>query len=125
MNQSKVALVADGTSYALLEGKAADLRKVAEGDFDTEWLSFTLGVKVVKDVDEAIAHMRKHNASHSDAILTNDIRSAERFVNAAAQQLFTSMPRRALLTVRNLVLVPRWLCRLRSCTPAVRWGWKS
>jgi len=83
MNQSKVALVADGTSYALLEGKAADLRKVAEGDFDTEWLSFTLGVKVVKDVDEAIAHMRKHNASHSDAILTNDIRSAERFVNAA------------------------------------------
>ncbi len=66
MNQSKVALVADGTSYALLEGKAADLRKVAEGDFDTEWLSFTLGVKVVKDVDEAIAHMRKHNASHSE-----------------------------------------------------------
>jgi len=83
MNQSKVALVADGTSYALLEGKAADLRKVVDGDFDTEWLSFTLGVKVVKDVDEAIAHMRKHNASHSDAILTNDIRSAERFVNAA------------------------------------------
>ncbi|MGF1714693.1 glutamate-5-semialdehyde dehydrogenase [Photobacterium chitinilyticum] len=83
MNQSKVALVADGTSYALLEGKAADLRKVIDGDFDTEWLSFTLGVKVVKDVDEAIAHMRKHNASHSDAILTNDIRSAERFVNAA------------------------------------------
>lgn len=83
MNQSQVALVADGTSYALLEGKAAELRKVAEGDFDTEWLSFTLGVKVVKDVDEAIAHMRKHNASHSDAILTNDIRSAERFVNAA------------------------------------------
>jgi len=83
MNNSKVALVADETAYALLEGKAAELRKVVEGDFDTEWLSYTLGVKVVKGVDEAIAHMRKHNASHSDSILTNDIQSAERFVNAA------------------------------------------
>ncbi|GAB3534698.1 glutamate-5-semialdehyde dehydrogenase [Photobacterium alginatilyticum] len=83
MNHNKVALVADEASFALLEGKAAELRKVADGDFDTEWLSFTLGVKVVKDVDEAIAHMRKHNASHSDAILTNDINAAERFVNAA------------------------------------------
>ncbi|WP_173424679.1 glutamate-5-semialdehyde dehydrogenase [Photobacterium sanctipauli] len=83
MNKSKVELVADEASYALLEGKAASLRKVAEGDFDTEWLSFTLGIKVVKDVEEAIAHMRKHNASHSDAIMTNDLQAAERFVNAA------------------------------------------
>ncbi|KMV31376.1 glutamate-5-semialdehyde dehydrogenase [Photobacterium swingsii] len=83
LNKSKVALVADESAYDLLEGKASELRHTVEGDFDTEWLSFTLGVKVVKDVDEAIAHMRKHNASHSDAILTNDIQSAERFVNAA------------------------------------------
>ena len=83
MNTGKVAMVADETAFALLEGKAAELRQAAEGDYDTEWLSFTLGVKVVKDVDEAIAHMRKHNASHSDSILTNDLRSAERFVNAA------------------------------------------
>ncbi|WP_299015976.1 glutamate-5-semialdehyde dehydrogenase [uncultured Photobacterium sp.] len=83
LNKSNVAFVADEAAYTLLEGKATELRKVAEGDFDTEWLSFTLGVKVVKDVDEAIAHMRKHNASHSDAILTNDILAAERFVNAA------------------------------------------
>lgn len=83
LNQSNVTFVADETSLALLEGKAAALRPVAEGDFDTEWLSFTLGVKVVRDVDEAIAHMRKHNASHSDAILTNSLQAAERFVNAA------------------------------------------
>ena len=83
MNNSKVAMVADESAFALLEGKAAELRKAVEGDYDTEWLSFTLGVKVVKDVDGAIAHMRKHNASHSDAILTNDLRAAERFVNAA------------------------------------------
>ncbi|ELR65177.1 Gamma-glutamyl phosphate reductase [Photobacterium marinum] len=83
LNKSNVTFVADEAAYGALEGKAAELRPVADGDYDTEWLSFTLGVKVVKDVDEAIAHMRKHNASHSDAILTNDLQSAERFVNAA------------------------------------------
>ncbi|PSU32092.1 glutamate-5-semialdehyde dehydrogenase [Photobacterium lutimaris] len=83
LNASNVDLVADENAYELLEGKAASLRRVAEGDYDTEWLSFTLGIKIVKDVDEAIAHMRKHNASHSDAIMTNDLLAAERFVNAA------------------------------------------
>ncbi|WP_369808744.1 glutamate-5-semialdehyde dehydrogenase [Photobacterium sp. J15] len=83
LNKSNVTFAADEAAYGALEGKAAELRPVADGDYDTEWLSFTLGVKVVKDVDEAIAHMRKHNASHSDAILTNDLQSAERFVNAA------------------------------------------
>ncbi|MCQ1057099.1 glutamate-5-semialdehyde dehydrogenase [Photobacterium sp. DNB23_23_1] len=83
LNVSNVDLVADENAYELLEGKAASLRRVATGDYDTEWLSFTLGIKVVKDVEEAIAHMRKHNASHSDAIMTNDLVAAERFVNAA------------------------------------------
>ncbi|MDV5171190.1 glutamate-5-semialdehyde dehydrogenase [Photobacterium rosenbergii] len=83
LNASNVDMVADENAYELLEGKAASLRRVAEGDFDTEWLSFTLGIKIVKDVEEAIAHMRKHNASHSDAIMTNDLMAAERFVNAA------------------------------------------
>ncbi|MGF1738374.1 glutamate-5-semialdehyde dehydrogenase [Photobacterium satsumensis] len=83
LNASNVDLVADENAYELLEGKAASLRRVAEGDYDTEWLSFTLGIKIVKDVEEAIAHMRKHNASHSDAIMTNDLMAAERFVNAA------------------------------------------
>nr|NKR04679.1 gamma-glutamyl-phosphate reductase [Escherichia coli] len=45
--------------------------------------SYTLGVKVVQDVQEAIEHMREHNASHSDAIMTNDLYNAELFVNTA------------------------------------------
>ncbi|MGR5312395.1 glutamate-5-semialdehyde dehydrogenase [Photobacterium damselae] len=83
MNAGKVALVADEAAFALLEGKASSLRLVQDGDFDTEWLSYTLGIKVVADVNEAILHMREHNASHSDSILTNDLMAAERFVNAA------------------------------------------
>nr|WP_086939828.1 glutamate-5-semialdehyde dehydrogenase [Thaumasiovibrio occultus] len=83
MNTQGVTLVAEPDAFALLDGKAANLRKVAEGDFDTEWLSLTLGVKLVSGVEQAVAHMRKHNASHSDAVLTNDLFVAERFVNAA------------------------------------------
>ncbi|MCL4112552.1 UNVERIFIED_CONTAM: hypothetical protein GTU68_063949 [Idotea baltica] len=59
-----------------------DQRDAVEGDFDTEWLSYTLGVKVVADVAEAIDHMRVHNASHSDAIMTNSLESSERFINS-------------------------------------------
>ncbi|NOI81793.1 glutamate-5-semialdehyde dehydrogenase [Vibrio tubiashii] len=77
----KVALVAEPKAKALL-GDAKELRDAAEGDFDTEWLSFTLGVKVVSGVEEAIDHMRVHNASHSDAIMTNSIENSELFINS-------------------------------------------
>ncbi len=82
MNQASVKLVATENAMAGLSG-AEQLQAAGEGDFDTEWLSYTLGVKVVVDVDEAIAHMRTHNASHSDAILSNNLQAVERFVNAA------------------------------------------
>ncbi|ENM5788415.1 glutamate-5-semialdehyde dehydrogenase [Vibrio mimicus] len=78
----KVAFVAEPKAKALMNS-AADLRDAQDGDFDTEWLSYTLGVKVVQDVQEAIDHMREHNASHSDAIMTNDLYNAELFVNTA------------------------------------------
>ncbi|TQQ51970.1 glutamate-5-semialdehyde dehydrogenase [Vibrio cholerae] len=78
----KVAFVAEPKAKALMNA-AAELRDAQAGDFDTEWLSYTLGVKVVPDVQEAIEHMREHNASHSDAIMTNDLYNAELFVNTA------------------------------------------
>ncbi len=79
--KGQVELVAEPKAKALL-ANADKLRDVAEGDFDTEWLSYTLGVKVVADVAEAIDHMRVHNASHSDAIMTNSLESSERFINS-------------------------------------------
>jgi glutamate-5-semialdehyde dehydrogenase len=77
----KVTLVADTSAKSLLAG-FEDQRDAVEGDFDTEWLSYRLGVKVVADVAEAIDHMRVHNASHSDAIMTNSLESSERFINS-------------------------------------------
>ncbi|EOU2463619.1 glutamate-5-semialdehyde dehydrogenase [Vibrio navarrensis] len=77
----KVMFVAEPQAKALM-GSADHLRDAQEGDFDTEWLSYTLGVKVVADVAQAIEHMREHNASHSDAIMTNSLENAERFINS-------------------------------------------
>lgn len=79
--EGKVTLVADTSAKSLIAG-FEDQRDAVEGDFDTEWLSYTLGVKVVADVAEAIDHMRVHNASHSDAIMTNSLESSERFINS-------------------------------------------
>lgn len=78
----KVTFVVEPKTKALMSS-ATQLRDAQAGDFDTEWLSYTLGVKVVRDVHEAIDHMREHNASHSDAIMTNSLCNAELFINAA------------------------------------------
>ncbi|CAH1538748.1 glutamate-5-semialdehyde dehydrogenase [Vibrio rotiferianus] len=77
----KVTFVAEPKAKALMT-QAKQIRDAGEGDFDTEWLSYTLGVKVVADVKEAIDHMRVHNASHSDAIMTNSLVNSELFINS-------------------------------------------
>lgn len=78
-----VELVAEESALALLQQGPAKVRAAVSGDFDTEWLSLVLGVRLVADVSEALAHLRAYNASHSDAILTNDLANAERFINGA------------------------------------------
>ncbi|ENP8452048.1 glutamate-5-semialdehyde dehydrogenase [Vibrio parahaemolyticus] len=77
----KVTFVAEPKAKALM-AQAKQIRDAVEGDFDTEWLSYTLGVKVVADVKDAIDHMRVHNASHSDAIMTNSLINSELFINS-------------------------------------------
>ena len=49
-------------------------------DFDTEWMALVLGLKVVANLDEAIAHIHAHSTEHSDGILTEDPAQAARFV---------------------------------------------
>jgi len=49
-------------------------------DFDTEWMSLVLGLKVVDGIDEAIAHTNTHSMGHSDSILTEDRENAARWI---------------------------------------------
>lgn len=53
--------------------------KASAVDFDTEFLSYVLAVKIVKDVSEAIDHIAKHSTGHSECIITNNEQNAELF----------------------------------------------
>jgi len=60
--------------------KDETIQEAGPDDFDQEWLSLILGVKAVKDVDEAIEHIKVHSTEHSDGILTENDSNAEKFV---------------------------------------------
>ncbi|HTW27674.1 MAG TPA: glutamate-5-semialdehyde dehydrogenase [Acetobacteraceae bacterium] len=57
-----------------------DLSAATEGDFDTEWLDAVLSVAVVDGVDAALAHIARHGSEHTDAIVTEDADTADRFL---------------------------------------------
>jgi len=55
-------------------------KAASDGDFYTEWLAPVVSIRVVKDLDEAIAHIAKYGSQHTDAIVTRDAARAERFL---------------------------------------------
>ncbi|HFQ8226946.1 TPA: glutamate-5-semialdehyde dehydrogenase [Citrobacter freundii] len=81
MAESGVTLHADERSFATLSTGPANVVAVKAEEFDDEFLSLDLNVKIVADLDDAIAHIRAHGTQHSDAILTRTMHNANRFVN--------------------------------------------
>ena len=73
--EKQVELRLDETAAKIISGKPAN-----EHDFDTEFLDYILGVKVVDDLAGAIAHIAAHSTHHSDAIVTDDKAAAQQFV---------------------------------------------
>lgn len=64
-----------------------DLNVATEEDYGTEYLDYIVSLKVVDDIDEAIAHINKYNTGHSEAIVTKDYDNSQKFmdeVDAAA-----------------------------------------
>ena len=58
-----------------------------DDDWATEYLDYKISVKVVEDIDEAIAHIAKYGTGHSEAIITDSYEASEKFkaeVDAAA-----------------------------------------
>ena len=56
--------------------------KVAkESDWKKEYLSSTVSVKSVKNIDEAISHINRYGTMHTDAIITKNLKSAKKFLN--------------------------------------------
>lgn len=51
-----------------------------ETDWGAEYLSLTLAVKIVEDLEEAVAHVQKYGSDHTEIIVTNDLNNASRFI---------------------------------------------
>ena len=51
-----------------------------EADWATEYLALELAVRVVDSLDDAIAHVQQYSSGHTEAVLSYDLRAAERFV---------------------------------------------
>jgi glutamate-5-semialdehyde dehydrogenase len=60
-----------------------DAQKARESDWPAEYLDLILAVKVVEDMDEALAHIAAYSSNHSEAIVTRDYENAQRFVREA------------------------------------------
>jgi glutamate-5-semialdehyde dehydrogenase len=81
-------LAADGVTFRAGPAAYTILTSQPEGrvfptgpeDFDTEWLSLVLGLQVVDNLDQAMAHIAAHSTAHSDGILTDNLGNARRFV---------------------------------------------
>ncbi|MBD3809024.1 MAG: glutamate-5-semialdehyde dehydrogenase [Sulfuricurvum sp.] len=73
--------------HTLLKGceqarEVIDIDKASEEDFDTEYLANILNIKVVEGVEGAISHIVRYGSGHSEAIITENITTAERFLDA-------------------------------------------
>jgi glutamate-5-semialdehyde dehydrogenase len=55
------------------------VKDVTDTDFATEFLDYIIAVKIVENVDEAIKHIDRYSSKHSECIVTNDLKNAEKF----------------------------------------------
>lgn len=58
----------------------SDCLPATEEDYASEYLDYIISMKTVTDVDEAIAHINKYNTKHSEAIITENELTAEKFL---------------------------------------------
>lgn len=63
-------------------GSIIKCEKATEEAWDSEYLDYEVAVKVVENIDEAIAHISKHGSGHTDAILSRDEKNIVKFFNS-------------------------------------------
>jgi len=75
-NEKAVEVRADETAHKLIPNS----KTATEKDYYTEWLAPIVSIRVVKDLDEAMAHIARYGSQHTDAIVTQDQARAGRFL---------------------------------------------
>lgn len=76
--QANVKVLGDARSKLIVP----EMELVQDGDYGTEYLDYTLNIKVVSDMNEAIAHIRQYSSTHTDIIVTDSYTNAEVFIRA-------------------------------------------
>ncbi len=74
-----VELRGDAETRKILKG--TPVKAASQKDWDTEYLDLILSIRVVKSLDEALEHIRRHGSHHSEAIVTRSKKNAEQFLN--------------------------------------------
>ena len=80
-----VEIRGDERTRSLLQGTAA----ATEEDWYTEYLDLIVAVKVVRGLEEAVAHIEKYGSSHTDGICSRDAAAIERFVSLVDSAVVT------------------------------------
>jgi glutamate-5-semialdehyde dehydrogenase len=78
--RAEVALRCGPRALAILQGRPL-VSAAGPDDFDTEFLSLVLAVRVVDSLEEALDHIGQHSTHHSDVIVTEDYTNAMRFLD--------------------------------------------
>lgn len=77
--EKQVEIRADERAYEVIKDYPF-VKKATEEDFYTEYGGAIISVKTVDGLEEAIAHINEHSTRHSESILTEDEKSAEKFM---------------------------------------------
>lgn len=79
--ESRVVIYADAESYAALEGHypAELLQQASEDSFGTEFLDYKMSIRTVDSVEQALRHIARYSSGHSEAIVTENVATAEQF----------------------------------------------
>lgn len=77
LQEKKVEIRGDEETQRLVEGSVP----ATEADWGTEYEDYIISARVVKDIDEAIGHIRRYSTGHSEAIVTENYTNAQRFLN--------------------------------------------
>jgi len=78
LGEKGVTFRLDHKAWELVQEPTCGL--AGSNDWNTEWLSLVLGIKVVEGLEDAIRHVQVHSTGHSDGILTENQQHAELFV---------------------------------------------
>ena len=80
LKKSNVETRVDGEILHIFKNKFNFITPAADADWDAEYLNLTLSIKAVKDMDEAISHIKLHGSNHTESIMTENYSRALEFI---------------------------------------------